>query len=567
MSHHIAPDRPEPATLVDPFLDSSSRVDGHGVSMAATAALWIMIGSVLSRLLGLAREQLAAGYFGTGDAMAAFTVADNVHTLFFDLAVSGMLQAALIPVLTRWSPPGAGGRDELRRIAGTLVVLVMLITGALALIGAIFAPTVVRGMTALLGPTESHGPETIALTITLVRWLLPAVVLLAVGTVLMAVLYALNLVAAPAVSLALRNAAIVGAIILFAGPLGVRSMALGIVTGAGLIVVALIGPLHRAGALPRPNISFGHPAVREIGRLYAPIFLGLLVSTAAVVIDRNLSWGAGTNALGAMRYATTLVQLVLGLVAAAISLAALPTLSRHHAANDTAAFRATLGRALSMTTVLILPATFGLAAVAMPTVDVLFGHGAMSVAGERAIVVALLGYLPGTLFAAYDQVLIFAFYARTDTRTPVLVGLLAVGVYLVVAFSLVNALGMLGLVLANSAQFTVHALVMIWCANRRFGPMRNLLVTPSAISCLYGALAASAVAFTFWIGLDQTWSSRTGPIDVIREMTVAGLPIAVGGLVYLGILHRRQVQELDDLRRATLGRAWPRFANGSPVRR
>jgi len=516
-----------------------------------------MLGTVLSRLLGLVREQLASDRFGTGDAIAAFTVADNVHTLLFDLAVSGMLQAALIPVLARWVAPDVASRGELRRVAGALLVLVLLVVGAAAALGMTFAPAVVRGMTALLGEGGARGSAATALTVTLVRWLLPAVLLLAVGTVLMAVLHALGRVAAPAFALALRNAAIVAAVVLLGDRLGVRSLAVGVVAGAALIVLALVVPLRRAGALPIPNLGFRHPAVRDVLALYAPIFLGLLVSTVAVVADRNFGWGAGEHALGAMRYATTLVQLVLGLVAAAISLAALPTLARHHAAGDESAFRATLGRALAMTTVLILPATLGLAAVAVPTVDLLFGHGATGAAGTRAITVALLGYLPGTLFAAYDQVLIFAFYARADTRTPTLVGLLAVAVYFAVALSLVGALGMLGLVLANSAQFVAHALVMGWLAGRAFGPVRTPALVRLVHRCGLAAGAAALVALAFWVPLDRLWPAGRAPLA--QEVLAVALPVLAAAAVYALALHRAGVAELAELRGATLGRVVPRW--------
>ncbi len=544
--------------------ERSVRTDSIAVSSAtsgiATAAVVIMLGNALSRALGLAREQLASGLFGTGDAIAAFTVADNVHTLVFDLVVSGMLQAALIPTLAQWAAPDPATRAELRRIAGALLSLVLLVVGAVTVMGIAFAPAIVRGMTALGGGEEARGPETVALTVTLVRWVLPAVLLLSAGTVLMAVLYALGRVTAPSLSLAARNAAIVTSVALLSGSLGVHSLAVGIVAGAGLIVVLQLLPLRQAGALPRPNLAFDHPAVRETLRLYLPIFLGLLVSTVAVVIDRNLAWGAGEDALGAMRYATTLVQLVLGLVAAAISLAALPTLSRHHAAGDETAFRETLGRALAMVTLLILPATFGLAAVGRPAVDLLFGHGQTGDAEARTIWVALLGYLPGTLCAAYDQVLIFAFYARRNTRMPVLVGVAAVGVYFLVAVALVRPLGMLGLVLANSAQFAAHAGVM-WALARRGFDVGDRALARTATRCVVAALGTAAATFISWRALLVLLPGPAGETaQVVREVVLVAMPVTVGGLVYVLALHALRVEELALLRRALLGRVLPRFA-------
>jgi putative peptidoglycan lipid II flippase len=527
----------------------------------AGAAMVIMLGNVLSRVLGMAREQLAAGLFGTGDRIAAFTVADNVHTLLFDLLISGMLQAALVPVLAQWTAPDGATRDELRRISGALLTLAVLVVGTMVAVGEVFAPAIVQVMTAFGGGSAERGAATTALTVTLVRIILPAVFFLAIGVVLMGVLYALGRVTAPALSIGVRNAVLVATIVVLSGMLGVKSMALGVVAGGFAIAAMQIGPLRRAGALPRPNLDFGHPAVRQVLRLYVPIFLGLLANTVAVVVDRNLAWGAETDALGAMRYATTLVQLVLGLVAAAISLAALPSLARHFAAGDETAFRATLGRALAMVTVLIVPAVLGLAAISSPAVDLLFRHGQTDQEGAHLIIVALLGYLPGTLFAAYDQVLIFAFYARQNTRTPVLVGLGAIGVYFAVALTLVGSLGMLGLVLANSAQFVAHALVMYWLAGKAIGEVGGASLRRVVTRCFAAGIGMAVLCLTVWRVLSGVLpDSRSVPIHLARESILVVVPVAVGAVAYLGTLHWMRLEEIGAVRRAVLGRFMPRWA-------
>jgi putative peptidoglycan lipid II flippase len=515
----------------------------------------LMAGTVLSRVLGLVREQLAAGKFGTGDEIAAFTVADNVATLVYDLLVSGMLQAALIPILAQWAAPEAATRAELRRISGALLTVVLIAVGLFALLGIVFAPGVVDVMTSIGGEGNARGAETVDLTVTMVRWILPSTVLLCAAGVLMAVLHAIGRVEGPSLALAARNAAVVVAIVVASGSLGVKSLAVGSVAGAGAILLLQIWPLLRAGALPRPNLAIGHPAVREVLKLYGPVFAGLIVSTAAVVIDRNLAWGAGEDALGAMRYATTIVQMVLGVVSAAISLAALPSLSRHFGRGDEASYRATLDRAVTMTAVLILPATFGMAAIGKPVVDLLFRHGATGEAGAREILIALLGYLPGTLAAAFDQILIFACYARRDTKTPVIVGVVSVGIYFAVALALVQPMGMLGLVLANSAQWAGHALIMWWIVRRRIGPATGGALQRTAITVGLAALASAVAACLVWLGLDAALpETASSAIGLLREVLVVGAPVAVAGAIYVTILLVRQVDEMGVLLRATIGR-------------
>lgn len=502
----------------------------------AIAALILMLGNVLSRALGLVREQLAAGLFGTGDEIAAFTIADNLQTLLFDLLASGALQAALIPVLAQWAAPQFASRQELRRIGGTLLTGVLAVVGTVVLFAEFNAPHLVTLLTRISGDEMARGPETVELTIRLVRIVLPAVLLLSVATVLQAMLYAIEKVTAPALSTAVRNLAIVVVTALFGARWGVEAMAWGTLVGAALIIVIQIPPLIRHGILPKPAFEYQHPALKQMGLLYIPVFIGLLFNSAAVVIDRGLAWGAGENAVGAMRYATTLVQLTLGIVAAAISLAALPTLARNFQSGDSGAFRATLGRALTMVTVLIFPATFALATLSDPISRLLFGYGATTDVGVGQISLALLGYLPGTLMAAYDQVLIFSYYSRQNTRLPVAIGIAAVFVYFLFAFSLVDRFGMMGLVLANSAQFIFHTIVIWWFARSAFGwsmtvPLRRLM--PRIAS---SALLASVVAWLAWYNLAWLAENDVRIPDIGWRLMLVVIPGGLFVAVYFAMV-------------------------------
>ena len=507
-----------------------------GKSGLARAALLITAGGLASRVLGLVREQLAAGYFGAGNDVAAFQIADNVQTLLFDLVVSGMLQAALVPVLVMYA--ASGDRLQLRRISGAVASVAVLTVGAACVLGWLFTSEIVQVMTSL-GVGDSARPEaTVALTEDLVRIVLPGVLFLALGTVLSAVLYSLNEPAGPATALAARNLAIVVAIVLFAGSLGVKSMAVGVLIGGALVAAIQVPWLLRLGALPIPNLRLREPAVRQIGRLYLPVFLGLIVSTVQVIVDRNLAWRAEADALGAMRYATTLVQSVLGLVAAAISLAALPVLATHFTNRDEERFDQTLLHALRLVTVLILPAVLTLAVLARPVTRLLFEHGETGPSEARSIAIVLVAYLPGTLFAAFDQILIYAFYARRSTWTPVLVGVGAVGAYFATAALLSDQYGAAGLAIANSVQFVAHTLVLGWLfRNRLSGLLARFL--PALRWAGAGAILCAAAAFL------TSSLVRAATSGLVNEFAAVIVPIAVGGALYLAVMTRSGIEEID----------------------
>jgi putative peptidoglycan lipid II flippase len=515
------------------------------------AALLLMAGTVLSRLLGLIREQVNSYLFGVGDQIAAFTIADNIHTMLFDLVMSGMMQAALVPVLSQYV--ALHQREELRRITGALLTMTLIGVGTIVVTLQVFAPQVVTVMTALGGGEQARNEETVALTVELVRWILPSVLLLSLSAVLMSTLYALQRFTRPSLSLSVRNLAII-TVTLFLGrtALEVRSIVLGIALGAVMMILIQLPALR--DAMPRPNFGFGHPAIRRIFWLYLPIFLGLLVNTVALVVDRNLAWRIGENAIGAMRYATAMNQMVLGLVAAAISLASLPALSRHFSAGNEDAYRGTLARGLRMVTVLVVPAALGLGVLAWPAVQFIFYHGATTESGAVAIWIALLVYLPGTFFAAFDQILIFAWYARQNTLTPQIVGVLAIGVYFLFAFGLTSVLSgengqMAGLVGANSAQFVFHALVMVFLLRRLLGRNEDgsrIRLDDGQLGrtlkvCLgVGVVMAAVAGAAAWLLSVAIPAPDGGVTRFLRDGIVLAIPVMLGAVVYgLGLLRFR----------------------------
>lgn len=511
-----------------------------GRSLAVVATI-IFLGSILGRVLGLVREQLAASHFGAGDQIAAFTVADNLNTLLFDLISSGMLEAALIPVLSALVVTGATGRQDLRRLTGVLLTLSVTVASLLAALGVLFAPRLVRLMTALGERGDQRDLAATHLAVQNLRLVLPSLVFLVAGTIMIAALYAVQKPGAPALGGAARNLSAVVCILLLGTRFGTRSMAIGVLIGAVVLAMMQWLSLRREGLQPRLGLDRSIPELREIGRLYLPVFLGLIVSTVVVIVDRNLAWRAETDAVGAMRFATTLAQLILGLVVAAVSLAVLPQLSYQHANADEAAFRAKLVQALQLITVLLVPAVVGMAVLARPIVRLIFEHGQTGPEASKLIVAALLLYLPGHLLAGYDQVLIFAFYARKNTLLPVIVGVIASLGYLLVAFSLFDRYQMRGLVVANTAQFALHTALMLW-----FG--RGLLdggfhqVGSTMARAGIASLAMGAVAWLVWRLVDGFFG-RSG----FAELIDVAVPVAAGLVTYAIAARLLGIDQLSEL--------------------
>jgi putative peptidoglycan lipid II flippase len=247
-----------------------------------------------------------------------------------------------------------------------------------------------------------------------------------------------------------------------------------------------------------------------------------------------------------MQYATTIIQFPLGLVAAAIALAILPTLSRLAAATTNAAarlqdFMNTLALGLRLVLILIIPATVALFMLAEPIVALIFEHGGFTRYDTQQTTLALRLYLIGLSFAAVDQPLVFAFYARQNTLTPALVGLLGVGFYLAAALlpTLFRPMQMTDLVLANSIQLTGHALVMIWLINR-VASLRGRGLGPTTLKALTASLVMG-IGLGGILPLLENWLPSQG---LIAEIILVGISSVVGVGIYLLVLALLRAEEL-----------------------
>jgi len=435
-----------------------------GIAGAATV---IALGNVASRVLGLVRETVIADLFGATGLVSAFDVAGRVPRMLFDLLIDGLVSSALVPV---FSELAERDRDELWRVASIMLSLATLVMSAAALLLELFALPVARVMA---GGFEA---DLLEYTAQLMRITAPAVVFLSLAGITTGLLYALKRFTLPAFTAAAFNASIVVVAMVLTGVFGwgVESLALGLLIGSAMQVALQVPGLR--GARLRFSLDWRHPELRRILRLYMPVVLGLVVSQVGIIIDRNLASRTGEQSIAWMRYATTLVQFPLGLVSVAIAMAILPTLSRQasspqHASRE--AFMNTLATGLKMVLVLILPAVVGLFVLAEPVVALVFEHGDFTAFDTGQTALALRIYLLGTTFAAVDLPLVYAFYARKNTLTPALVGVLGVGLYLVAALipAFLRELRMTDLVLANSVQLTGHALVMLWLIHHRVGSL------------------------------------------------------------------------------------------------
>jgi putative peptidoglycan lipid II flippase len=514
-----------------PVRGDATTEGGRGIAGAAGI---IALGNVVSRILGLVRVTVIADFFGATGLVSAYQIAATVPTMIYDLLIGGMLSSALVPVFSEYA--AARTKEELWHIVSVVLSLTAVALGFFVAVLELLAPQVAW----LLGGGFEAGLQNVATTS--IRIVVPAVLFLGLSSVVTGLLYTLKRFTYPAFGTAAFNVGIILSALLLSKSLGIYSLVIGTVLGAGLQLAIQLPGLR--GTRLSFSLSLSHPGLRRIALLYTPIVLGLVISQIQVAIDRNLASRTGEQSIAWMQNATHLIQFPHGLVAVAISLAVLPSLSQLSATADWTGYRRTLAMGLRMVVVLIFPATVGLFIMAQQIIALIFEHGAFTAYDTAWTAFALRCYLLGLVFAAVDWPLNYAFYARQDTLTPASVGVLSVFVYLIVALSLMKPLGMIGLVLADSAKHTAHALTMLVLLYRRVGSMRGHGVAATT----FKAILASAVmgALTYW-----TMAWLQGVVDVGRlwgELVVVGGAGLIGLIIYGVLVTVMGVEEVKLIR-------------------
>jgi len=389
-----------------------SRAGKGGALLRSTAVFSAM--TLLSRIAGFARDMVQASVFGAGGIVDAFSVAYRIPNYLRRIFAEGSFSSAFVPVLSELRQRGdeAALKDFLDHVAGSLCAVVLVVSG----LGMLAAPLVV----AVIAPGSLDDPAKFGLTSDLLRIVFPYLALVSMTALAGAVLNSFQRFALPAVTPVLHNLSVIAAMLVLAPLLAVpvKALAWGVVA-AGLAQLALLWPaMGRLGLRPRLRLGFGHPGVRRVGALMLPTLfsssvaqLNLIVGTAfaSLLVDGSQSW---------LYYSDRLVEFPLGLFGVALGTVILPHLSRKHADTDAEGYAAALDWGLRTVLLLAVPATLGLVLLAEPLVITIYERGSFASGDSGMTAMSLVAMSFGIPGFMASKVLLSAFYARQDTRTP-----------------------------------------------------------------------------------------------------------------------------------------------------
>lgn len=466
----------------------------------ARAAALVLLGFLASGALGLLRTAIFSIQFGTNEALDAFYAAQRIPEALYTLVAGGALGSSFIPVFARFF--AAGDHDGAWRLASAVMTIAGIAAAALAIVLVLFAPQLVP---VLLVPEAS--PEAQALTIRLTQIMMLTVIVFSVSGLLMGILNTRQLFTLPALALSMNNIGqIIGALFLsrlLAPEYAIYGLAWGAVFGAILHLAIQLPGLRQIDARLRFVIDVRTPGAREVLLLMLPRVFGLAITQINFIVNINLTSGMIDGSRTALVTAWTLMFFALGVIAQGIGTAVFPTLSALAAAGDMAGFRDRLAGALRSVLFLAIPASIAMIVLGAPLIALAFQYGAWTADSTAATAWALAFFAIGVTGHALLEVLSRAFYALSDTRTPVIIGVAAMIANIALSLIFVQFVGddaslargpFAGLALAISLTTLVEAGVLWWRLRRRIGGMEDASLLRMAARTAVAAAGMGAAA-------------------------------------------------------------------------
>ncbi len=508
--------------------------------------------TLVSRVLGLARDISISHVFGASVATDAFVIAFRIPNFMRRLFGEGSFSTAFVPVFTEVKETGSHAelKELTSRVAGTLGGVLLVIVA----LGLIFAPQVATGF----APGALDDPHKLSLTTHLLRLTFPYILFVSLTALCGGILNSFSKFALPALAPVILNLCLIAGALWLSRQLAVPIESLGwAVLAAGILQFLFLLPaIRKLDLLALPRWGWRHVKVRKIMRLMLPTLFGSSVAQINLLLDTIVVSLLVTGSQTWLYYATRFLELPLGVFGVALGTVILPALSRHHVTADKERFSRSLDWGLRTTLLIALPAMCGLLLLAEPLVATFFQNGRFNPFDSYMTAIAILGLAAGVPAIALTRTLLPAFYSRQDTRTPVRAGVIALVANMACNFALIALLFELwapgslkqlpwlqgiarqpglhvGMAIASSLTSYLQ-FFLLWRYLKRAGVYRR---QPGwARHWLRMLLACVALAAVVGVGLwFWPWAQWTREPIFARAWKLVAL-VAAGGAAYVGAL-------------------------------
>nr|WP_294680939.1 murein biosynthesis integral membrane protein MurJ [uncultured Anaerotignum sp.] len=434
-------------------------------NQAVKTVSFMMLITLLGKILGMVREQLLAANYGTDMQAAAFLLASRIPRTFFDVIFASAISASFIPVFVEYLQKK--GREEAFALANRFITMISTVTILMMLLGMVFA----KPLTLLIAP--GYDVDTVTLCVGLLRMLFPTMLFTAVAFSFVGILQSLDEFNVPAALSVVSNGVLIVYYIFFNEKFGILGLTVAFLVGWAMQAIIQLPSLWRKGYFYRPDFHFKDAGLKKIGKLMLPVMvstwiqpINFMVNTrfASQLAEGNLK--SGELGVSALEYANNLYTIIVGVFVLAIANMVFPKFSRM--TENKKEFGLAVRGTLKAMLFLLIPMTVGLMALAQPVVTLIYQRGAFDETAAQLTASALFFFAVGMVGYGVQNILSRAFYANQDGKTPFYSGLVSIVINALLCWLLLKPMGIGGLALSAAVSSTAAAAVLLIPAVKQY---------------------------------------------------------------------------------------------------
>jgi putative peptidoglycan lipid II flippase len=522
------------------------RSPGRRRRIADNTAIFAVF-TALSRVVGLVREIVAAGLYGTSKAASAFTIASQIPNLMSNLFAQAALSAAFVPVFTDLLEQNR--KKEAFRLASTLFWIILIVLGSITLLGIVLAGIVLP----LFNGQNFDGD----LAGTLTQIMFPVVLILGLTGMLVGVLQSYDEFSIPALAPVVWNGVIIALLLGLHGEFSkshsIYAYAIAWLIATVVQLAMIASALRRIDFRLRFQIDWHDPRVRQVFTLMLPVTVGLGIVNLDALI--NSTFGAlvhGIHGQGprAIQLAFLIYMLPQGVFSVAVSTVLFPTLSRQAARRDPAAMRHTLANGMRQINLLLIPAAAGMLLLADPITRLVFQHGKFDTESTRLTAEALRWFAISLPFGGLNLLLTRTFFALQRPWIPTSLAAVNMIVDIIVSIALYKPYGIAGLVIGTAIANIVMTYLQIERLRIGFdGRLEGAQTLMITVRILFASVLTAAIARGVWALADGVVGH-----SIVGQVISVGLAVAVGGAFYAKVVLMMRIPEARQIEALVMSR-------------
>lgn len=501
------------------------------MSNLAKSAFWLMAVTMISKVLGFAREIVLVYFYGTSAYSDIYITAMNIPLVVF-AAIGAALATTFIPLYHESLENG--GQKRALKFSNNIISIVIIISVVLAVLGYIFAMPLVK-----LFAMNFTGDK-LELTVRFVRIMIAGVIFIGLSNIMSSYLQIQGNFTIPGMIAFPSNIIIISSIAISAITKNIDILAIGGLIGMVSQFLFQVPFAIKRGFKFNPIIDFKDEYIKKMCVLIIPVFIGVGVNQVNTMIDRSLASGLGDGVITALNSANRLNGFVLGLFITTLGAIIYPTLSKLSTENNKAKFAESVATSVNCVNLLVLPATVGAIVLATPVVRILFQRGAFDEKSTTLTATALVFYSVGMIGFGLRDILDKVFYSLKDTKTPMINGIIAVILNIVLNLILVRVMGHGGLALATSLSSIICIIILFASLKRKIGYYGQDKIRSTFFKSLLSSLIMGVVTYFVY----KLFNSIMG-FGFIGECVSLGVSIGIGAIVYFILVMTLKVSEID----------------------